>query len=252
MSTPTYSNSNIEAINSALAAQWANPAHNRGASMAVTQHASPQSSAVAEAAPQMGSHGTSGTLVNQRTADANERSASIKQQTMSMCSGYERLFQTVPSSSPPGSMQGPLLQGLAHMSQTQPGQGFVQLGGSHSQGVMQCSGLRGARTSEAAGMRQSLDSTQSLTPSPWANSPANKTQERGQSMQQGQEAWSGQGLEAWTGQAPASPQDGPLNAAEYEAVMNLQSLALQLQAAGKLSALPYTVKHSMCACSVFL
>lgn len=244
MSTPTYSNSNIEAINlSALAAQWANPAHNRGSSMAVTHHASPHSSAVVEAASQLGSHDTSATLVNQHPADANERSASIKQRTMSRCSGYERLFQSMPSSSPQGSMQGPMLQGLAHISQTQAGQGLAQPGGPHSQGVMQCTGLRGLRTAESAAMRQSLDTTQSMTPSPWAGSPANSTlqQQQGQSGQQGQEAWPEQGLEAWAGQGPASPQDGPLNAAEYEAVMNLQSLALQLQAAG----MPEVARHTL-------
>ena len=247
MSTQTYSNSNIEAINSALAAQWANPAHNRGASMAVTQHSSSHSSAAAEAASQLGSHDTPGVLVQQRTADATERSASLKQQTISMCSGFERLFHNVPSSSPQGSMQGPLLQGLAHMSQTQPGQGLTALGGPHSQGVMQCNGVRGLRTAEAATMRQSLDPTQSLTPSHWAGSPANSTSEQAQSVQQGPEAWSGQGLETWSGQALASPQDGPLNAAEYEAVMNLQSWALQLQAAGK-PGFPCTVNLSMPLC----
>lgn len=225
----TYSNSNIEAINSALAAQWANPAYNRGASMGVTQHAPPHSSAAAEAASQLSSLDSSGTLVHQRTADANERPASsMKQQTMSVCPAYERLFHSVPALSPHGSMPAPLLQGRAHTSPAQPGRGFAQLGGSPSQGAMQCSG---SRTGAAAAMGQSVGTAQS----PWAGSEAGKLAEQGQGVQQAQEAWSGQGqgLEVWTGQALASPRDGPLNAAEYEAVMNLQSLALQLQAAGE-------------------
>ena len=252
--TLTYSNANIEAINSALAAQWSKPAYNTPAPspcappLSCHQLPPPDHLAAAEAASQLGSHDRSaaGATAQQRSADAVEqRSTSgitLQSRNSSLYSSYNQQFHNM---APHGSMQSLSPQDFAHMSQMQ---GLTQGSGSHSQGGMQCSGLQGLRDAEAAVIRQSMDTPQSLTPSLWGHSAGSRQQgiaEQGQPSQLSLEAWTGQGMieqgqsaqqgqEAWTGQTQGGPRDDPLNAAEYEAVVRLQSLALQLQRTGTL------------------
>ena len=242
----TYSNASIEAINSALAAQCINSACHRSAIMpaftAAACTAAPacdqaEKSAAAEAASQQGAQ--------QRRADALERSTSgICQQSRntSLYSVYDRRLLSMPAATT-RLMQSASHQGLTHLSQTQSGQGFTQV---HGQGGMQCSGLQGL---EATALRQTREAPQSLTPSAWGCSAASQGQgslEQGQQSQLSSEGWAGQGTaelgqatqqgqEGWAGQPQARAQDDPLNAAEYEAVMRLQSLALQLQRTGNYS-----------------
>lgn len=193
-----------------------------------------EKSAAAEAASQQGAQ--------QRRAAALERSASgIPQQSRntSLYSVYDRRLHSMPVA----LMQSASHQGLTHMSQTQSGQGLAQV---HGQGGMQCSGLQGFREAEATALRQTRDAPQGLTLSPWGCSAASQGQgslEQGQTSQLSSEGWAGQGTaelgqatqqgqEGWAGQPQARAQDDPLNAAEYEAVVRLQSLALQLQRTG--------------------
>ena len=253
----TYSNANIEAINSALAAQWSNPTYHRSvptaAFTAAACAAAPSCEqmpagnfAAAEAASQQSVHDRSGVAAQQRMADELERSASgISQQSRntSLCSGYDRRLHSMPMT-PHGLMQSASHQGLTHTSQGQSGQGFTQL---HGQGGMQCGRLQSLREAEAAAIRQTMEAPQSLTPFLWGCSAASQGQgiaEQAHSSQSSSEAWTGQGIaeqgqsghQGWAGQGSGRSQDDPLNAAEYEAVMRLQSLALQLQTTGNKSA----------------
>ena len=259
LTSHTYSNANIEAINSALAAQWSNPAYHRSAPTAAftasacvaaqsCEQAPAANPAAAEAASQHSAHDRSGATAQQRMADALERSASgccISQHSRnnSLYAVYDKRVHSMPVT-PRGLMQSALHQGLTHMSQGQSGQGFTQ---AHSQGGMQYGGIQGLREAEAATTRQTMEAPQSLTPSAWgclAPSQGQGIAEQGHSLRSSSEAWTGQGIaeqgqsaqQGWTGQAPGRTQDDPLNAAEYEAVVRLQSLALQLQRTGKQSA----------------
>lgn len=254
LASHTYSNANIEAINSALAAQWSNPAYHRSASTAAfaasacitapsCKQAPVVNPAAAEAASQHSAHDRTGAAAQQRMAEALERSASgISQQSRntSLYAGYDRRLHSMPVT-PRGLMQSALHQGPTHMSHGQSGQGFTQ---AHSQGGMQYGGLRGLREAEAATIRQTMEAPQSMTPSAWGCSAPSQAQgiaKQGNSSQLSSEAWTGQGIaeqgqpgqQGWTGQAPGRTQDNPLNAAEYEAVVRLQSLALQLQRTGE-------------------
>lgn len=243
LTSPTYSNANIEAINSALAAQWSNSACHRSALMpAFTASACTAAPACDQAEKSAAAEAASQQSAQQRRAGALERSTSgISQHSRntSLYSVYDRRLLSMPVP----LMQSASRQGLTHMSHTQSGQGFAQV---HGQGGMQCSGLQGLRDAEATALRQARDAPQSLAPSPWGCSGASQGQgslEQSQQSQLSSEAWAGQGTaelgqatqqgqEGWAGQPQARAQDDPLNAAEYEAVVRLQSLALQLQRTG--------------------
>lgn len=261
----TYSNAHIEAINSALAAQWSSPTHHRSdptaaftASACVAASSCEQmpagNPAAAEAASQHSVHDRSGVAAQQRMADELERSASgISQQSRntSLCSGYDRRLNSMPAT-PHGLMQTTSHQGLTHTSQGQSGQGLTQ---PHGQGGMQCGSFQSLRKAEAVAIRQTMEAPQSLTPFLWGCSAASQGQgiaEQAHSSQSSSEAWMGQGIaergqtahQGWAGQGPGRSQDDPLNAAEYEAVMRLQSLALQLQTTG----VQLTAVSSLCIC----
>ena len=250
----TYSNANIEAINSALAAHSSNPAFHRSALTAAFTASACVAAPSCEQAPAehpAAAEAASAVAAQQRMADALERSASgISQQSCntSLYSGYDRRLHSMPVT-PHGLMQSALHQGLINSPQGQSGQGFTQ---PHGQGGMQCGRLSSLREAEAAAIRQTMEAPQSLTPFLWGYSNANQGQgvsEQGHSSQSSSEAWMGQGIaeqgqsaqQSWTGQGPGRSQDDSLNAAEYQAVMRLQSLALQLQTTGKLTAAVFTV-----------
>ena len=249
----TYSNANIEAINSALAAHWTNPAFHRTAltgaftasacaAVPSCEHMPAEHPAAAEAASQHRAQDRPGVAAQQHMADAPERSASgISQQShnTSLYSAYDRRLHSMPVT-PHGLLQSALRQGLTHTPQGQSGQGFTQPHGHSGR-------LQGLREAGAAASRQTMEAPQSLAPFLWGCSTANQGQgiaEQGHCLKASSEAWTGQGIaeqgqssqQGWTGQGRGGSQDHPLNAAEYSAVMRLQSLALQLQTTGKHSA----------------
>ena len=232
-----YSNPNIEAINSALAAQQSNPACGRTAVPAAAAAASAHtaaalqsgmpldSAAAAQAASQHSTYDRSSRLAtaHRQMADMDERSVVELAEHMRSASLYQSLDQrscSVPAS-PHSQLHSPFCRGLAHMSQTQPTQGFAQsaptLGGMHAD-------QHGLLHTGAAGHMNTPDECGPHLLSRWDQTRQGRADEHKPQQH---------GPEGWAGQNQTGRKDAPLNAAEYDAVMNLQSLALQLQATGE-------------------
>ena len=235
LTSRAYSNPNIEAINSALAAQRSNPGCARIAAPAATAAAAhtaavlqgqvpPNSAAAAQAASQHGSYDRSAHVasMHQQMAEMDDRSVLELAEHMRSASLYQSLDQrscSVPAS-PHSHLHTPFSQGLAHVSQTQSRQGFTQSAQTH--GGMRAD-QHGLVHIGAASHMDVSDECGSRSSSLWSQSRQGRADEH-KPQQHGPEGWAGQNQ---TGQ-----QDAPMNAAEYDAVMNLQSLALQLQATG--------------------
>ena len=226
----TYSNSNVEAINSALAAQWSNPACQRvkvpgsaHSAAVLLEQASSDGAAAAMTASQNSSYdGAADAAVQHRQGlPSNEHSvSSITEQlrNSSLYQGYDQQAGGVPAS-PHGLMHNPFSPGSAYTSQTNLGQGLSQ---------MAQTSLQKGKQADVAG------DTGPHSAFGWSHPTQAQGQGRTDEGQLGQQGWAGQ---KQTGQGQSGLQDVPLSAAEYDAVVNLQSLARQLQASGGLALL---------------
>ncbi len=230
----TFSNSGIERINSALAAQWSNPS-----AAAAAAHAGPglgdvtadASAAAGRAASCSRGPMTAGAaMMHQQLADSS-RQLSEHVRNSALYQAYDRPSSTAPVPSCDSSLHSPFPQGFRHSSkaQSQALQAGLQYG-------------QDGRSAAAAAA-----SCHDVSPSTWelgsssSQSGAVHHQSRlfeadlSKSDSQQSRTDSGRSVhDGWAGQGQAMPGgDPPLDAAQYDAVAALQSLALQLQATGK-------------------
>lgn len=230
----TFSNSGIERINSALAAQWSNPS-----AAAAAAHAGPglgdvtadASAAAGRAASCTRGPMTAGAaMMHQQLADSS-RQLSEHVRNSALYQAYDRPSSTAPAPSCDSSLQSPFPQGFRHSSkaQSQALQAGLQYG-------------QDGRSAAAAAA-----SCHDVSPSTWelgsssSQSGAVHHQSRlfeadlSKSDSQQSRTDSGRSVhDGWAGQGQGMPGgDPPLDAAQYDAVAALQSLALQLQATGK-------------------
>ena len=224
----TYSNSGIERINSALAAQWANPSMAAaGAASGFGNLTTGDAAAAGRAASCPCGPMTAGAAtMHQQLADAS-RHLPEHMRTSSLYQSYDPSPSTTSVSSHELS-QNPFPQGfrLSSQVQTQTLHEGLQCG---QDGHAAAAAAAAAASSEAAVTRASGHDGPA---SPWElRSGTSHAGVAGLMQGQGQ----GQGQ----GQAGA---DAPLDAAQLDAVAALQSLALQLQATG---ALPCTAASSV-------
>lgn len=233
----TFSNSGIERINSALAAQWSKPS-----TAAAAAHAGPGlGNMTADAAAAAGraascSRGpmTAGAaMMHQQLADSS-RQLPERVHNSALYQAYDRPSSTAAVPSHDLSLQSPFPQGFRHSSQIQSqafqaGLQYSQDGRSAAAAAASCGDVSpsawelGSNPSQSGAVHHQSrlfeadlsrsDSKQSRTDS-------------GKSVHDG-----------WAGQGQGMPGgDPPLGAAQYDAVAALQSLALQLQATGQYTA----------------
>ncbi len=245
----TFSNSGIERINSALAAQWSNPS-----AAAAAAHAGPGlGNMTADAAAAAGraascSRGpmTAGAaMMHQQLADSS-RQLPEHVRNSALYQAYDRPSSTAPAPSRDSSLQSSFPPGFRHSSQTQSqalqaGLQYSQDGRSAAAAAASCHDVSpsawelGSSSSQSGAVHHQgrlfeadlskSDSQQSRTDS-------------GRSVHDG---WAGQG------QGQGMPGgDPPLDAAQYDAVAALQSLALQLQATGKYCSLSAVGAGNQC------
>ena len=232
----TFSNSAIERINSALAAQWSNPsaaaaAADAGPGLGITT-ADAAAAAGRAASCSRGPMTAGAAMMHQQLADSS-RQLPEHVRNSALYQAYDRPASTASALSrePQPSLQSPFSQGFRHSSQVQSqalqaGLQYGQDGRSAAAAAASCHDVSPSAWELGSGSSQSgavhhqsrffeadlskSDSQQSRTDS-------------GRSMHDG---WAGQGQ----GMPGGEP---PLDAAQYDAVAALQSLALQLQATGK-------------------
>lgn len=220
----TYSNSSIERINSALAAQWANPNMAAAGAASGFGHLTTGDAAAAGRAASCpcGPMTAGAATMHQQLANAS-RHLPEHMRTSSLYHLYDPSPSTTPVSSHELS-QNPFPQGFRLSSQVQT----QTLREGLQDGHAAAAAAAAAASSEAAVTRASAREGPA---SPW---------EPRSGMSHAGVAGLMQGL--GPGQTGA---DAPLDAAQLDAVAALQSLALQLQATG---ALPCTAASSVMWC----
>ncbi|DBA85926.1 TPA: hypothetical protein ACH3X1_005470 [Trebouxia sp. C0004] len=238
----TFSNSGIERINSALAAQWSNPS-----AAAAAAHAGPGlGHMTADAAAAAGraascSRGpmTAGAaMMHQQLADSSRRLPEHVRNS-ALYQAYDSPSSTAPALTHESSLQSPFPQGFRHSSQEQALQAGLQYGqDGHS------AAAAAASCHDVSPSTWDLGSSSSQSGTVHHQSRLFEADLSKSDSQQSRTVH-----DRWAGQRQGMPGgDPPLDAAQYDAVAALQSLALQLQATGLQSRQTDTLER-MCATS---
>ncbi len=232
----TFSNSGIERINSALAAQWSNPSAAAAAAHAapglVNMTADAAAAAGRAASCSRGPMTAGAAMMHQQLADSS-RQLPEHVRNSALYQAYDRPSSTAPAPSRDSSLQSPFPPGFRHSSQAQSqalqaGLQYGQDGRSAAAAAASCHDVSPSTWELGSSSSQSgvVHHQSGLFEADLSKS--DSQQSRKDSGRSAHDGWAGQG------QGQGMPGgDPPLDAAQYDAVAALQSLALQLQATGK-------------------